>query len=83
MGDAEFDIRPFIGALKMELKGLPSGTIVSRVQPCRQNCLVEESCITWAGGKVVQDMCLRLRNVECGEVEIQLQWTDIPGARSL
>ncbi|OWM62640.1 protein C2-DOMAIN ABA-RELATED 5-like [Punica granatum] len=80
MGDAEFDITPFMDAKKMDLKGLPSGTIVSRVQPCRQNCLSEESCIIWSEGKVVQDMCLRLRNVECGEVEIQLQWIDIPGA---
>ncbi|KAK4750821.1 hypothetical protein SAY87_004303 [Trapa incisa] len=81
MGNAEFDIRPFIGALKMDLSDVPSGTIVSRVLPCRQNCLAEESCIAWVDAKVVQDMCLRLRNVECGEVEIQLQWIDIPGTK--
>ncbi|KAI6683508.1 protein C2-DOMAIN ABA-RELATED 4-like [Syzygium oleosum] len=83
MGDAEFDIKPFIEALKMNLQGLPSGTVITRLQPSRQNCLAEESCIIWSEGRVVQDMCLRLRNVECGEVEIQLQWIDLPGSRGL
>ncbi|OVA08653.1 C2 calcium-dependent membrane targeting [Macleaya cordata] len=80
MGDAEFDIKPFLEAVKMDFPNLPSGTIVMRVQPCRQNCLAEESCISLLDGKIVQDMCLRLRNVECGEVEIQLQWIDLPGS---
>lgn len=83
MGDAEFEIGPYIEALKMNLGGLPSGTIVSKVQPSRQNCLAEESAIVWEEGKVVQNICLRLRNVECGEVEIQLQWIDLPGSKGL
>ncbi|KAL4012619.1 hypothetical protein IC575_029726 [Cucumis melo] len=82
MGDAEFEIGPYIEALKMDLSGLPSGTIVSRVQPSRQNCLAEESGIVWVEGKVVQNICLRLRNVECGELEIQLQWIDLPGSKA-
>ncbi|CAM8971570.1 unnamed protein product [Rhodiola kirilowii] len=83
MGEAEFDIRTYLEALKMELSGLPSGTIISRVQPNRNNCLSDESCIMWYEGKVVQDMILRLRNVESGEVEIQLQWIDLPGSRGI
>ncbi|KAI6674254.1 protein C2-DOMAIN ABA-RELATED 4-like [Syzygium oleosum] len=83
MGDAEFGIKAFIDALRMDLQGLPSGTIISRVQPCRKNCLSEESCIVWSEGRIIQDMCLRLKNVECGEVEIQLQWIDLPGAKGL
>ncbi|KAF8389996.1 hypothetical protein HHK36_024516 [Tetracentron sinense] len=83
MGDAEFDIMPFLEALKMHLESLPSGTIITRVQPSRQNCLAEESCIIWTDHKIVQDICLRLKNVECGEVELQLQWIDVPGSRGL
>ncbi|XP_050376364.1 protein C2-DOMAIN ABA-RELATED 4 [Argentina anserina] len=83
MGDAEFDIVPYIEALKMDYVGIPSGTIITRVQPCRQNCLSEESCVRWSEGKVIQDLCLRLKNVECGEVEIQLQWIDLPGSKGL
>lgn len=83
MGDAEFHITDFLQALRMRLEGLPSGTIITKVQPSRENCLAEESRIVWDNGKVVQNMFLRLRNVERGEIEIQLQWIDIPGSRGL
>ncbi|WJX32205.1 Arginase, catabolizes arginine to ornithine and urea [Trifolium repens] len=83
MGDADFDIGPFVEAVKMRLEGLPNGTIVTRVLPSRQNCLAEESHIVCKDGKVSQNMVLRLRNVECGEVELQLHWIDIPGSRGL
>ncbi|PSR87860.1 Protein C2-DOMAIN ABA-RELATED like [Actinidia chinensis var. chinensis] len=83
MGDAEFDIKPFVEAIKMRLGSLPTGTIVTRVNAGRENCLAEESCIVWAEGKIVQHMILRLRNVEQGEVELQLEWIDIPGSRGV
>jgi hypothetical protein len=83
MGDAEFDISQFIEVVKMRLDNLPSGTIIRKIQPSRENCLAEESCIVWANGKVVQNVFLRLKHVETGEVELQLEWIDIPGSRGL
>ncbi|KAJ7970269.1 Protein C2-DOMAIN ABA-RELATED like [Quillaja saponaria] len=83
MGDAEFEIKSYIEALKMNLENLPSGTVISRVQPSRKNCLAEESCITWESNKIIQDLVLRLRNVECGEVEVQLQWIELPGSKGI
>ncbi|XP_047332436.1 protein C2-DOMAIN ABA-RELATED 4-like [Impatiens glandulifera] len=84
MGDAVFDIKEFVESMRMDLIGLPGGTVVTRVQPSRQNCLAKESCISWTSeGKVYQDMVLRLRNVECGEVELSLNWIDLPGARGI
>ncbi|ONI17496.1 hypothetical protein PRUPE_3G162700 [Prunus persica] len=83
MGDAEFEIGSFITALKMRSEGLTDGTIIDRVKPNRENCLAEESCIIWSNGKLVQNLVLRLRNVECGEVELQLQWIDVPSSRGL
>ena len=83
MGEAEIDVRPFLEALKMKLERLPNGTIVKRIQPSRQNCLAEESCITYTNGKIMQELILRLRNVECGEVEVQLQWIDLPGCKGI
>ncbi|KAL5174749.1 Protein C2-DOMAIN ABA-RELATED 4 [Glycine soja] len=83
MGVAECDISAYIEALKMNLEDLPSGTIITRIQPSRQNCLAEESCITYSNGKVIQDLVLRLRHVESGEVEIQLQWINLPGSKGL
>ncbi|KAK5774985.1 hypothetical protein F383_24715 [Gossypium arboreum] len=83
MGDAEFEIGPLVNAVKMRLEGLPNGTIITKVQPSRENCLSQESCIIWNNGKVVQDMFLRLRNVETGEVDLQLEWIHVPGSRGL
>ncbi|KAK9107030.1 hypothetical protein Syun_023041 [Stephania yunnanensis] len=48
-----------------------------------ENYLVEESCVVFKDKKVVQDMCLRLKNVESGEIEIQLQWIDLPGSKGV
>ncbi|KAL0450081.1 UNVERIFIED_CONTAM: protein C2-DOMAIN ABA-RELATED 5 [Sesamum latifolium] len=83
MGDAEFDIKEFVEALKMHLENMPSGTVIRSVKPNRGNCLAEESSIVWENGKVTQHMFLRLRNVECGEIELQLHWIEVPGSRSL
>lgn len=85
MGDAEFDIRPLLEAVRMaaDLQGLEDGTVVKRVLPNRQNCLAEESCIIVSNGKVVQHMFLRLRNVECGEIQLQLQWVPVNPSREL
>ncbi|XP_055806565.1 protein C2-DOMAIN ABA-RELATED 1-like [Solanum dulcamara] len=84
MGDAEIDIVPFIDAVRTTLfKNIPNGIIISRIMPSRQNCYSEKSCIIYENGKVVQNMFLRLRNVECGEIELQLQWTDIHSSKNL
>ncbi|XP_010274726.1 PREDICTED: protein C2-DOMAIN ABA-RELATED 5-like [Nelumbo nucifera] len=82
MGQAELDIRPFLEAVKMDLRNYPSGTVITRELPSRQNCLAEESCIVWQDGKVIQDVCVRLKNVERGEVELQFQWIKLPGSNS-
>ncbi|KAL8056615.1 hypothetical protein ABFX02_04G130300 [Erythranthe guttata] len=79
MGDAEFDIRPFVQAFKMHPNGLPNGTITTRILPSSSNCLSEESFIFWKDDNLMQDMCLGLRNIESGLVKLQLRWIDIPG----
>lgn len=83
MGDAEFDVSAYIEALRMNTAGLSNGTILKRIQPSKHNCLTEESRIYYNSGKIIQDMILRLQNVECGEVEISLHWIDLPGSKGL
>ncbi|KAI9169196.1 hypothetical protein LWI28_008773 [Acer negundo] len=83
MGQAEIDIKPYIEAMQMELENLPNGCAVKKVEPSRKNCLADESIVEWNEGKMSQDMRLRLKNVECGEVEISIQWIDIPGFKGL
>ncbi|XP_024966561.1 protein C2-DOMAIN ABA-RELATED 4-like [Cynara cardunculus var. scolymus] len=83
MGDVELDIKQFIHVSQTQLrKNLPSGTILKKIPPGRANCLSEESHITWENGKVIQRMFLRLQNVECGEVELEFNGFDEPGASS-
>ncbi|CAA7022432.1 unnamed protein product [Microthlaspi erraticum] len=83
MGDAQIDIMPFVEVHKLGLEELPDGTVIKTVLPTKDNNLAEESKIVSENGKVVQDMILVLRNVECGEVEIQLEWIILPGGRGL
>lgn len=83
MGHAEFNIQAFVEAVKMNLQGVPNGTIIRKLIPSRKNCLAEESPIYWSNGKVHQDLVLRLRGVERGEIELQLEWVSIPDAKGL
>ncbi|KAL1189906.1 Protein C2-DOMAIN ABA-RELATED 7 [Cardamine amara subsp. amara] len=83
MGDAKIDIKPFLDVHKMGLEKLPDGTEIKRVVPTRDNYLAETSSIVSNNGKIFQNMILLLRNVECGEVEIQLEWIEIPGSMGL
>ncbi|GMI71513.1 homolog of OsGAP1, C2-domain ABA-related, C2 domain, Arabidopsis thaliana C2 domain [Hibiscus trionum] len=83
MGDAEFNIKSFIQALRMNYKDFPDGTILTKVQPSRTNCLAEASTVVLREGKVIQELALRLRNVECGEIELELEWIDLPGCKGV
>ncbi|KAJ0038142.1 hypothetical protein Pint_22326 [Pistacia integerrima] len=77
MGEAIIDIRPYMESIKMELKNLPNGCAIKKLQPTRENCLLDESGIIWNNGKITQDMALKLRNVQSGVVEIRLEWVDV------
>ena len=83
MGDADIDIKPYVECLKMGLDALPKGCAVKKVQPNRTNCLSSESCCVWENGKIVQDMILKLKNVECGEIVLQIEWINLPGSKGL
>lgn len=80
MGNAQIDIKPYLECIKMGLQGLPDGTVLHRVEPSSENCLAAESRVVWNKDKLTQDMILRLRKVECGEVEVQIEWLDVPAS---
>ncbi|XP_062188968.1 GTPase activating protein 1-like [Phragmites australis] len=79
MGDAEFDIEALMQIIQMDLEDIRSGTVVRTVRPSKQCCLADESRIIWENGQLVQDILLKLRNVETGVVHLQLKWVNIPG----
>ncbi|GAA0171515.1 hypothetical protein LIER_41173 [Lithospermum erythrorhizon] len=83
MGEAEFSFTKLVECIRMGLKDLPDGTSVDRVQPSENNCLSKESCVVWNNGKMTQDLRLKLKNVECGELEIQIEWVHVEGAKGL
>ncbi|EYU26872.1 hypothetical protein MIMGU_mgv1a025125mg, partial [Erythranthe guttata] len=74
IGEAEFDIGPLVEATKMNPNGFPNGTIIRRIMPSCSNCLAKESFPFWKDGIVMQKMCLKLKNVECGEIELLIWW---------
>ncbi|KAL9229291.1 hypothetical protein vseg_004775 [Gypsophila vaccaria] len=79
MGDATIDIRPYMECLQMGLEELAIGTVVKRIQPDDHNCLADESEVIWTSpGKMIQDMILKLQNVDTGKIQIQLEWRDQP-----
>ncbi|GMI76569.1 homolog of OsGAP1, C2-domain ABA-related, C2 domain, Arabidopsis thaliana C2 domain [Hibiscus trionum] len=84
MGNAEFEVKSYIEALKKytSLQEISNGTVLERLQPTSSNCLAEESLIYLKDGKILQDIVIRLENVECGEVEIQLEWIHFPGSKT-
>ncbi|KAK9091588.1 hypothetical protein Sjap_024765 [Stephania japonica] len=87
MGFAEFDVKPLLDALELisqeeEQEGILNDTIVKKLIPSRTNCLAEESFIVFKNNRVVQDMCLRLRDVKNGELELQLELIHDVGSKS-
>jgi len=83
MGEAEVEFIPLLKCKKMGLKNLPNGCAVKRIQPNRSNCLAEESSCIWKDGDIVQQMILRLKNVEKGELLLEIAWVDVIGCRGL
>ncbi|KAL9241932.1 hypothetical protein vseg_015984 [Gypsophila vaccaria] len=83
MGDAQIDINPYLEYVKAGVNDLPTGSVVDKIHPNGQNSLSDVSQIVCKDGKLVQDMVLRLNNVSTGEVQIQVEWVNVPGSRGL
>ncbi|KAH9623162.1 hypothetical protein KSS87_011016, partial [Heliosperma pusillum] len=84
MGEAKIDISQYLEYVKADLDPLdPLLTVVDTIEPTDENCLSDDSHIVWKDGNLVQDMVLKLKNVATGEVQIRLQWVNVPGARGL
>ncbi|PKI71489.1 protein C2-DOMAIN ABA-RELATED 11 isoform X4 [Punica granatum] len=76
MGHAQVNLQPIVSAARLrQILKLSSGeTTLRKVAPDSENCLVRESSITFVNGEVVQDVYLRLCEVESGEVELKLKF---------
>ena len=78
--DVEIDLQPLFASVGMRefLKRTQTVTPIDKLVPSRENYLAIESCIQYIDDNMIQDMCLRLHNVESGELEMHLKWVDVP-----
>eukprot|EP00252_Welwitschia_mirabilis_P018992 TRINITY_DN427_c0_g1_i1.p3 TRINITY_DN427_c0_g1~~TRINITY_DN427_c0_g1_i1.p3 ORF type:complete len:103 (-),score=27.09 TRINITY_DN427_c0_g1_i1:211-519(-) len=80
MGDASVDLQPLCMAAHAKKDEPDSETEsfeVSRLVANEENSFVSDSLIRVVKGQTVQDISFKLKNVESGELEIQLKWIDL------
>ena len=70
-----FGLDDKLGDATMDLKALVEEKIKDRkvVCPCKENCLYRDSSIKRVKEKVVQEACLKLRNVESGVLTLRFE----------
>ncbi|KAL3519259.1 hypothetical protein ACH5RR_017408 [Cinchona calisaya] len=80
MGHAQISLQPLVAAarLKQILRVGNDGMTLRKVIPESDNCLAAESSIVWANGEVMQDVWLRLCEVESGEIELKIKLCNLP-----
>lgn len=80
MGHAQLSLQPLVSAarLKQILRIATDGMTLRKIIPEVDNCLAAESSIIWANGEVMQDVWLRLCEVESGEIELKIKVVNLP-----
>ncbi|KAL0904697.1 hypothetical protein M5K25_026833 [Dendrobium thyrsiflorum] len=80
MGHAYLSLQPIMSASKLKralkLSTGESETNLRKVAPNRDNCLIVDSFVTYVNGEIVQDVYLKLQDVESGELFVKLKWFD-------
>ncbi|KAB2007112.1 hypothetical protein ES319_D10G004800v1 [Gossypium barbadense] len=75
MGEAQIDIQPLISAAMAYGDPEMFGNMqIGKWLKTDDNALIEDSIINIIDGKVKQDVQLKLQNVECGELHLEVEW---------
>ncbi|XP_012453044.1 ADP-ribosylation factor GTPase-activating protein AGD12 [Gossypium raimondii] len=75
MGEAQIDIQPLISAAMAYGDPEMFGNMqIGKWLKSDDNALIEDSIINIIDGKVKQDVQLKLQNVECGELHLEVEW---------
>ncbi|KAK5830807.1 hypothetical protein F383_08812 [Gossypium arboreum] len=75
MGEAEIDIQPLITSATSYGNPEMFGNMqIGKWLQSHDNALMEDSIVNIIDGKVKQDVSLKLQNVECGELYLELEW---------
>ncbi|KAM1004450.1 hypothetical protein ACFX13_004694 [Malus domestica] len=75
MGEAEVDLQPLItSAMAFGDAGMFGNMQIGKWLKSHDNALVDDSTVNIVDGKVKQEVSLKLQNVECGEIDLELEW---------
>ena len=75
MREAEIDLQTMINAAAAFGDPELLGDIqIGRWLKSEDNALVRDSAVVVAGGKVKQEVALRLQHTESGELELEMEW---------
>lgn len=75
MGEAEIDIQPMITSAMAFGDACMFGNIqIGKWLKSHDNALKEDSTVNIIGGKVKQEVSLKLQNVESGDLDLELEW---------
>ncbi|XP_004250303.1 protein C2-DOMAIN ABA-RELATED 11 isoform X1 [Solanum lycopersicum] len=82
MGNAHLSLQPLVASARLrKILGVTAeGTTLRKVIPESDNCLAADSSINWVNGEVVQDVWLRLCDVDSGDIELKIILIDLPSA---
>ncbi|KAH7332494.1 hypothetical protein KP509_20G090600 [Ceratopteris richardii] len=75
MGDAEIDLRPLVAAAKLNAEvDFQEGSNIGRVLRTSSNHFVKDSFIKFKDASLVQEICIKLQNVQKGHIELEVRW---------
>ncbi|KAE9610377.1 hypothetical protein Lal_00006779 [Lupinus albus] len=75
MGEADIDLQPLItSAMAFGDAGMFDDMQIGKWLKSHDNALIDDSTVNIIDGKVKQEMSLKLQNVECGELDLELEW---------
>ena len=80
MGRAHVNLQALVSGIKLSraLKLSAGETKLRKVAPDGENRLMAESFVTFRDGEIEQNICLKLCDVESGELELSLRWSPRP-----
>lgn len=75
MGDAEIDLQPMIeSSFAFGDPDLLSDMQIGKWLKSEDNSLIDNSIVNIVDGKIIQELSIRLRNVESGEIYLSIEW---------
>ncbi|RDX66719.1 ADP-ribosylation factor GTPase-activating protein AGD12, partial [Mucuna pruriens] len=75
MGEADIDLQPLItSAMSFGDAKMFDDMQIGKWMKSHDNALIDDSAVNIVGGKIKQEMSIKLQNVESGELDLELEW---------